>query len=439
MDQLYARFGVGHFDLTHDLFTVNRRKIQEFCVAVDGSPYTWSCSARVDCVDRALLEQMHASGLRQIYFGIETGSRRLQRVTDKRLDLGLVRPILEVTRALDIDATLSFITGFPEEEVSDQIETLDFMTDCMDVVPTGSVQLHVLTPEPGTALWTKFQHTLAYDGESSDFGLPILDAHDREMILADPIVFMNYYYYDAPAVPHRRSLFVAGLFQLLHRLGRPLLAYWSRFHDGHFGRAVSAVFEWADAGGHLDEPPAELLLTFAEEVYGPDHHLPSLFKYFLTADVLVLRASTGSADDRERAAVRADSELGAMTLRLGETVAWFADRHHIIEMLATLPDVAPNDVRGGAGDGSSAYLLVADARAGSVQNIALSDAAAAVLSFFEQPRRVRDCLELGADVLDDVSGLRSYVRTCVERGILVPVPQRTMEESEPIASVQHGR
>ena len=63
MDRLNGEYGVTDFSLTHDLFTVNRKKVLEFCRAVEGAGYTWKCSARMDCVDPELLEAMATFGL----------------------------------------------------------------------------------------------------------------------------------------------------------------------------------------------------------------------------------------------------------------------------------------------------------------------------------------------------------------------------------------
>jgi radical SAM superfamily enzyme YgiQ (UPF0313 family) len=46
------------------------------------------CSARTDCVDDELIELMHRTGCRSVFFGVETGSPRLQRVIGNDLDVG---------------------------------------------------------------------------------------------------------------------------------------------------------------------------------------------------------------------------------------------------------------------------------------------------------------------------------------------------------------
>jgi radical SAM superfamily enzyme YgiQ (UPF0313 family) len=111
MDHLHHTYGFTRFSLTHDLFTVNRKKILEFCEVVGDRGYHWGCSARVDCVDDELLRAMEHAGCSSIYFGIETGSKRMQSISCKRLDLDLVEPLVTLAASLDIKTTASFITG----------------------------------------------------------------------------------------------------------------------------------------------------------------------------------------------------------------------------------------------------------------------------------------------------------------------------------------
>src|SRR5713226_5844454 len=112
LDRLHDRYGFSDFKLDHDLFTVNKRKILEFCEAVKGRAYRWRASARVDCVDAELLRKMAEAGCVGLYFGIETGSERMQQIAKKRLDLKLVEPMLAVAEDLGIETTASFITGY---------------------------------------------------------------------------------------------------------------------------------------------------------------------------------------------------------------------------------------------------------------------------------------------------------------------------------------
>ena len=57
MRAIAEKYSIKHFDLVHDMFTVDKRRVAAFCeaMAASGEGFTWSCSARTDCVDEPLL------------------------------------------------------------------------------------------------------------------------------------------------------------------------------------------------------------------------------------------------------------------------------------------------------------------------------------------------------------------------------------------------
>ena len=223
LEFLHRTYGIRDFSLQHDLFTVNRRKVLEFCEEVRAHNFKWTCSARIDCVDPELLREMARSGCRGIYFGVETGSASLQEAVKKRLDLNLLRPTLTCARESKIEVTTSFITGFPEETVSDLKATLDCLDDCLRISPTTtSLQLHLLTPEPGTALYEMNRNDLLYDGYISDFNFPPLAADEPVFLRENSEIFMNHHFYRT-RLPREIATGATSILSSLSALGGPLL------------------------------------------------------------------------------------------------------------------------------------------------------------------------------------------------------------------------
>jgi radical SAM superfamily enzyme YgiQ (UPF0313 family) len=87
MRELKKRYGVSAFDLVHDMFTIDRKRVVSFCreLVESGEMFRWGCSARTDCIDEELIAEMAEAGCRGIFFGIETGSVRMQRSVNKKL------------------------------------------------------------------------------------------------------------------------------------------------------------------------------------------------------------------------------------------------------------------------------------------------------------------------------------------------------------------
>lgn len=280
MDTLHATYGFRSFKLNHDLFTVNRAKVQAFCAAVRGRDYTWSCSARMDCVDESLLVQMSAAGCRRIYFGVETGSARMQHISRKKLDLALVDPTLDVTERLGLRTITSFIAGYPQETRADQDATLDRVAS-LHVRPAGlnTGQLHLLTPEPGTALIEEFRDCLAFDEHVSEFNFPMLDAADRVLVGEYPALFPNHHYFPS-LLPRARNVFVTTLWVTLHELGRDAMRWLLSPFDHRLSRFVEEAFEYTQ-NARPENPVADVqaLLAFVGHRFGPGHPMASVLRF----------------------------------------------------------------------------------------------------------------------------------------------------------------
>lgn len=196
MSFLHQTYGTESFDLIHDMFTVDRKRVVHFCEALlqSGYKFKWGCSARTDCVDRDLLALMSRAGCNAIFFGIETGSPRMQKVIQKGLDLEEAARIICLTDQEGIATTVSTIIGHPEEEKQDLALTVGFVLDALpheDVNP----QFNVLAPLAGTPLLTQNRDRLLFDGHYSEMSHQgwQQDPADRELIRAFPEIFPNFY------------------------------------------------------------------------------------------------------------------------------------------------------------------------------------------------------------------------------------------------------
>jgi radical SAM superfamily enzyme YgiQ (UPF0313 family) len=236
------------FDLTHDMFTVDRRRVIDFCRVLknSGRSFKWNCSARTDCVDEELIDIMADAGCTGIFFGIETASPRMQRIIEKELDIDEARRAIRWTVSRHITTTVATIIGFPNETEEDLAATLDFVFGAAtqrDVEP----QISLLAPLAKTPIHDEFRDRLEFDGASSDFchqGFPLTDA-EVELIRGNVDVFQNFY--SVPTPLPRKFLREGALFfswQLLRcrwlalalakQTGGPLICFrhWLAFRHG---------------------------------------------------------------------------------------------------------------------------------------------------------------------------------------------------------------
>lgn len=295
---LSEKFGARAFTFVHDLFTANRKWVAQFCrflLERDGeAPFIWSASARIDTVDRELLELMHAAGCRALFFGIETGSQRLQTVIGKRLKVHTVLPVAAAAAEIGIEPTLSFILGFPLEEEEDAAETFDLISQLMNVDAVG-IQLHLMSPQVGTADLARHGDALRLDTYYSDIAAGSSDFVDEAMFRAHPALFPSFYYYENPSLPRTLAagadVFVrfvcnhmrATLTRLLER--HSLWDIYKGWRDwarvdavpARAGSQYDSAFAVNDAGRRivsLDATTPDLVLMsfqqYVEEAFGPE-------------------------------------------------------------------------------------------------------------------------------------------------------------------------
>lgn len=249
MQSIRASYGIDTVDLIHDMFTVDRKKVLAFCDALDecGEAFRWSCSARTDCIDDELMSRMARAGCVGLFFGIDTGSERMQEIINKGLNLREAAARVRSANRLKIPATVSLITGFHEETRDDLRDTVDFYGESLRYKYIDP-QLHLLAPLAETPIATRFKDQLVYDDIFSDLSFRgwEQDAEDRQLIVAHRDIFTNFY-----AVPTRwldrhyfeelREFLVRGTFKhrrlmlLLYRDAGDLLRVFDRWRAWHAG------------------------------------------------------------------------------------------------------------------------------------------------------------------------------------------------------------
>ena len=245
MAAIHSRYGTRSFTLVHDNFPASRDRARDFCSALLAHDirFSWTCSARTDCVDRELIELMKRAGCRGIFFGIETGSPAVQRSIRKNLDLEEAPRRLRLVDRCRITAAAAFMMGFPEETPSDLEDTLRCYVDVMrrDYLRP---QISLLSPLPGTEIHAKYRHELLCDGILSDIAFQGRepDARDWKLINDHPDVFSSYY-----AVP-TRSLDRLRLIELRHFLVHGEVQFrWLLVGLAQVCGSLSAVFDaWRD-------------------------------------------------------------------------------------------------------------------------------------------------------------------------------------------------
>lgn len=222
MFTLHTQYGLECFDLAHDLFTCNSAFMLEFCHRLREKglhkTLSWECYSRTDTIDQKILAEMAAAGCSRIFYGIETGSQRMQKVIGKNLLIQQVKPVIKKTLSLGMHVTASFICGFPQERREDLSSTLAL---AIDMINMGADQVVFLPLAPllGTELYRIFGDTIRYDDQWPDMPFGYLSHEEQELVLNWPHVFTSFYHYETPYLNYDMLL---ALLRIVNRYPRLL-------------------------------------------------------------------------------------------------------------------------------------------------------------------------------------------------------------------------
>ncbi|MGC2697951.1 MAG: radical SAM protein [Candidatus Angelobacter sp.] len=219
MRRVRQTYGIGSFELVHDMFTVDRKRVVEFCEALlaCGENFEWGCSARTDCVDEELIALMARAGCRGIFFGIETGSPRMQKIIDKGLELNDSGERIRSCDKFKIKTAVSLMAGFPEETMDDLRETAAFFVDSLRY-DHADPQLSILAPLADTPIQRQHRGSLVLNDHVEDMSYRgwRQEPEDHAMIAAYAEIFSSFYsaplpYLDREFVKELRDFLLSGM------------------------------------------------------------------------------------------------------------------------------------------------------------------------------------------------------------------------------------
>lgn len=116
-----------------------------------GLDVVWSCpnGVKAGSIDEELAEWMGRSGCHFVFFGIESGSPRVQRAIRKGLDLARLPERIAMLKRHGIDVGGFFMIGFPGETREEVAQTVDLALS-LDI---DMAAFSVLVPLPGSEIF----------------------------------------------------------------------------------------------------------------------------------------------------------------------------------------------------------------------------------------------------------------------------------------------
>jgi len=143
----------GRVDFQDDTFTLDKRKVFEFCRQVEksGLKINWRCQSRIDLVDEELLKIMAKAGCSLIHFGIESGNEKVRKniVNKGSFSNAKIFEVFGLCRKQKIGTAAYFMIGHPGETWKDLADTKEMIFKLKPDI----LGLSIPTPFPGSRLY----------------------------------------------------------------------------------------------------------------------------------------------------------------------------------------------------------------------------------------------------------------------------------------------
>jgi anaerobic magnesium-protoporphyrin IX monomethyl ester cyclase len=152
------KHGIRHILFKADLFTADRRWVEELCDAIAQAELglRWICNSRVDTIDLPLARKMRAAGCWLVAMGVESGNQEMLRLMKKATDLSAAKAAVDACRSAGIETFLYFTIGHPWDNRETVLQTFDFArrldgdwAEFQPCVPFPGTELHSIATRDG--------------------------------------------------------------------------------------------------------------------------------------------------------------------------------------------------------------------------------------------------------------------------------------------------
>jgi len=188
MQELCKLYKKPHFVIRDPLYTLDRERCFKIAEEIRslGLELTYECETRMDDLDEELIRAMHASGLREISFGVESPDPAiLKKVARRFIPHEHMRNMIKLCWELNIATIAFYVMGFMQD-TEESIE--DLIRFSMDLDSTYA-NFKILTPYPGTPQFKQLKPLIfesdweKFDGYTLTFQHPVLTPRRARLML----------------------------------------------------------------------------------------------------------------------------------------------------------------------------------------------------------------------------------------------------------------
>ncbi len=146
---LQTNYGIEGVHFVDELLVISQDRVAEICTRLKKLDLFWDAQARINLVNREMLQEMKDSGCVCVGFGIESGSAEILEHMKKKITPKQIEDILTICRDIDLPIKVQLIYGYPGETD----ETLRQTVDLFRRVKYPARRFSVIKPLPGAPLY----------------------------------------------------------------------------------------------------------------------------------------------------------------------------------------------------------------------------------------------------------------------------------------------
>jgi len=152
IEHLIHEYGVQHFEIIDDIFTVNRKHVEALCEEITqrklGDKINAWCFSRVDRADPRFLAKMKAAGINWVFMGLESGNDTVLLGVDKKQTVAEIREAIDAVHKAKINIGGNFVFGLPEDTEESMQQTFNLAKD----LNTEYANFFIMMAYPGSKM-----------------------------------------------------------------------------------------------------------------------------------------------------------------------------------------------------------------------------------------------------------------------------------------------
>ncbi len=148
---LVKNYGLDGVYFADEMWCTSKNEMHTICDSLKALDldFVWGCQTRIGVFDKDDFQYMYDSGCRWVFFGIESGSKRMLEAINKKINFDKIVDSFAACKQANIACIGSFIVGLPDETVEDLKETVNLIKK----LDTSLINANYLVLIPGSQMY----------------------------------------------------------------------------------------------------------------------------------------------------------------------------------------------------------------------------------------------------------------------------------------------